>query len=267
MHNSLQEKREYLKTIEFESIKSLYDEKASLVEKIVDRTSYYVAKIMFLYTNFTANQVSIFRLFVVCVSGLFVLHSEYNFRIIGLFLLLIATMLDFTDGKLAKLRNQKTRLGAFLEDFGDFFTTFYSLTCITIYALNNLNYEDNYLFVLVIASNLFLFRLSSLFHKRYDEKYFKNNNNNNFGLDFKKTINNILINIIYPKSYPYSLFFTIRYLFLFALIFDMVAISLIMILSLSLFRSCIFIYVYVKSLSKTHEIAQKLAVFRQDNQC
>ncbi|XOJ84591.1 CDP-alcohol phosphatidyltransferase family protein [Methylophilaceae bacterium Uisw_099_01] len=258
MTKSHHQKKKHIENINLEKISSLYGGQQLFIEKIVDKFSFSLAKLIYLYTNISANQLSILRLFIVMISGIFVLQEEYFYRIIGLFLLIVATVLDFTDGKLAKLNKNKTKLGGFLEDFGDFFTTFYSLVCLTIYANNNLNYDHDYLFILVIATYLFLLKLSAIFDKIYSESKFKKNGNANFGFKFKNTINKILMNIVYPKSQPYSLFFTIRYLFLFGLLFDKILICLSLILFFSFLRTFVMIYVYVKSLSKNHEIARNL---------
>jgi phosphatidylglycerophosphate synthase len=258
MTKSYHQKKKNIERSNLKQVSSLYGGQQLFIEKIVDKFSFSLAKLIYLYTNTSANQLSILRLFIVMISGIFVLQDEYLYRIIGLFLLIVATVIDFTDGKLAKLSKNKTKLGRFLEDFGDFFTTFYSLVCLTIYANNNLDYVHDYFFILVIASNLFLLKLSAIFENIYSESKFKKNSNANFGFEFKNTINKIFINIVYPKAQPYSLFFTIRYLFLFGLLFDKVLICLFMIMFFSFFRTFVMIYVYVRSLSENHEIARNL---------
>jgi hypothetical protein len=77
--------------------------------------------VRFLYqTPVTPNQVTIASIIAGLISALFYLKGTSNaFAAAGLFIIL-KDLLDSTDGQLARVRRQYTRIGRFLDSIGDF---------------------------------------------------------------------------------------------------------------------------------------------------
>ena len=70
-------------------------------------------------TSITPNQITFLSFLTGIISGLFFYLAEPSFLIIGAILIFISYMLDYMDGRLAKIRNMRTRLGGFLDHVSD----------------------------------------------------------------------------------------------------------------------------------------------------
>lgn len=72
-----------------------------------------------------ANRISLLKLALVplfVAALLKYMHSEQElFRLLAIAIFLVATGCDFIDGYVARVKNQKTRLGTFLDPLGDKF--------------------------------------------------------------------------------------------------------------------------------------------------
>ena len=72
-------------------------------------------------TKITPNQITITGLIFVIVAGLFFVTGEYLNLIIGSAILFFSLVLDFTDGTLARMRNQASMFGDWLDAIIDEF--------------------------------------------------------------------------------------------------------------------------------------------------
>ena len=71
--------------------------------------------------GFTANGVTIFRIILYFASVLLLLLPQYIYTVCGAIGLILAFVLDFVDGHLARLRNEASYFGKFLDGVGDYF--------------------------------------------------------------------------------------------------------------------------------------------------
>lgn len=68
----------------------------------------------------SANSITVFRIFFYFVSILTLFVSSYLYTVCGALGLLVAFVLDFVDGNLARLRNEASYFGKFLDGVGDY---------------------------------------------------------------------------------------------------------------------------------------------------
>jgi hypothetical protein len=80
------------------------------------RIALFCAKI-----NMTPNTVTIISIFIGVAAGILFYYQELWINVIGMLLLVFANSLDSADGQLARITNNKSRLGRILDGFaGDF---------------------------------------------------------------------------------------------------------------------------------------------------
>ena len=109
-------------------IRSFSDTGRNYIERFLDNITVFLARVLVKYTNITANHISLFRLLICTIpGGVFLLFDDYWMRMVGLLLIFISAFLDMMDGKTARLRNEKTKLGEMLEDYGDSLSLIYLL--------------------------------------------------------------------------------------------------------------------------------------------
>lgn len=82
-----------------------------LVSLFYRKISIYLTRIL-LFTPITANQVTILGLIIGIISAFFFSGGNY---LIGAFLFMFAILLDFSDGEIARYRNNPTIKGVFLD--------------------------------------------------------------------------------------------------------------------------------------------------------
>ena len=61
--------------------------------------------------HITPNMITIFSIFIGVAAGLLFYPADLKTNVIGMLLLVIANLMDSTDGQLAKLTDNHTRLG------------------------------------------------------------------------------------------------------------------------------------------------------------
>lgn len=94
------------------------------------------------------NILTIFRIFLIpCFLGFMLYYKpgENEFRVVALFVFLLAVFTDALDGFLARVRHQKTKLGSFLDPLAD------KLLLITAYLVLTLNTELSVRLPLVVT--------------------------------------------------------------------------------------------------------------------
>lgn len=81
--------------------------------------------------HITPNMITIFSIFVGVAAGLLFYPANLKVNIIGMVLLVFANLLDSTDGQLARLTNNHTRLGRILDGLaGDLWFICIYLVCV-----------------------------------------------------------------------------------------------------------------------------------------
>ena len=66
------------------------------------------------------NSITVFRIFFYFASIFTLFVSSYLYTVCGALGLLVAFVLDFVDGNLARLRNDASYFGKFLDGVGDY---------------------------------------------------------------------------------------------------------------------------------------------------
>ncbi len=81
--------------------------------------------------HITPNMITVFSIFVGVAAGLLFYPADLKTNIIGMLLLVVANLMDSTDGQLARLTNNHTRLGRILDGLaGDFWFICIYLVCV-----------------------------------------------------------------------------------------------------------------------------------------
>ncbi len=77
-------------------------------------TGYKIAKLLAL-TPIHPNTVTWSRFFIVVVASILLAHTDYHFRVAGVILLQLFSILDKTDGGLARMKGIESKYGAWLD--------------------------------------------------------------------------------------------------------------------------------------------------------
>lgn len=78
------------------------------------------------------NVLTITRIFIIPIFITAIIYKRYNY---ALYLFLIAALTDILDGLFARLKNQKTTLGTFLDPLADKFLLVTAFIVLSIYGL------------------------------------------------------------------------------------------------------------------------------------
>ncbi len=73
----------------------------------------------FIKLHFTPNMVTLLSMFFGICGGILFYSQDIRVNIIGIFLEIFAAILDCSDGQVARLTNQRSRLGRILDGFSD----------------------------------------------------------------------------------------------------------------------------------------------------
>ncbi len=77
------------------------------------------------YTRFTPNQITIMSLIVGIFSAFSFLKGTWTYLILGAFLFEFSFILDYTDGRVARLKGLNSSFGAYLDVLSDFIRYFF----------------------------------------------------------------------------------------------------------------------------------------------
>lgn len=89
--------------------------------------------------NMTPTQVSVASLIIGCLGGvLFLFQDNYNLVILGSFCLVMAGILDSSDGQLARMTDQGTELGRIIDGIVDNVVFITAYVCAAFYLFNEL---------------------------------------------------------------------------------------------------------------------------------
>ena len=94
-----------LKSVETENIVDLY---------FYQPIGYQIARVL-KHTRITPNMVTVFSIFIGAGTGCMFYFDNLTYNIIGIFLLVIANILDCVDGQLARLTGIKSKIGRILD--------------------------------------------------------------------------------------------------------------------------------------------------------
>ena len=113
------------------------------------------------YTNLKPNTVSFISIFFLLISFPLIIYKYYFFAFLILFLNLF---LDNIDGELARVNNQSSKLGEFLEKINSdiFYIFFYNFICLSFYIENM--FELNYLILFIILSLVYFYIRQKISH-------------------------------------------------------------------------------------------------------
>ena len=112
-------------------------------------------------TSLTANHISLIYCISGAIAGLFLSSNIESLMIVGLLIFFLKNSLDWTDGFIAKIKNEKTAIGHILDTWGSHIGEISLMTSIGIYCYN----FTNNIFYLIIT-------ISILFFKSIDFKFF-----------------------------------------------------------------------------------------------
>lgn len=93
---------------------NLSDPNTNWRDKIYYSLSIYITKPI-LHTSITANQVSLFMIFLGLLSVIFFMEGSYKFLLIGLLIYHLSMFLDWVDGEVARCKKQGSLKGAYYD--------------------------------------------------------------------------------------------------------------------------------------------------------
>ena len=80
----------------------------------------YLWALLFMKLKWTPNMVTVLSLIIGGIGGSLFYYRPLSIRIIGILLVIWANILDSTDGQIARLTDQRSKLGRFLDGLSDF---------------------------------------------------------------------------------------------------------------------------------------------------
>lgn len=99
--------------------------KSSDTEELIDIYFYrpigYRLALLFRWMHVTPNAVTIASIFIGVAGGILFYYNDLSINIIGMLLLMLANSFDSADGQLARMTNNKSRLGRILDGFAGAF--------------------------------------------------------------------------------------------------------------------------------------------------
>lgn len=115
--------------------------------------------------GYTANQVTLFALFLSFISGIIILLSTFNIYLLFLIpIIMFSRMaLNAIDGMLAKEHNMKTKKGAILNELSDVFSDVFLYLPFVLFL-------DTYLVVIVVILSIISEFTGVLFQAVYDDR-------------------------------------------------------------------------------------------------
>lgn len=124
---------------------------------------------LFQFTSITANQISLIYCFLGLVAGILLASGVDFLMITGLVVFFLKGSMDWTDGLVARIKNQTSSVGHMLDTWGSHIGEMSLITAIGIFCFN---FSNNlvYLFLLIIILflNVIDFKLFS-FHQSFYE--------------------------------------------------------------------------------------------------
>lgn len=123
--------------------------------RFIDNLAYYPAKLL-LYTNLTANQVTVIWIVGQIIAALLMASGDYLTMVLALLAFHGFFIIDCSDGIIARYKKQFTLNGIYLDYLGHYITNPLLLICLGIGAAR-MQQDSIYLFIGILAAILFLF--------------------------------------------------------------------------------------------------------------
>ena len=84
-------------------------------DKIFTKPLGYLFTRFFIHIKWTPNMVTILSMFIGVAGGILFYPASFGWNLVGVLLVILANILDSTDGQMARLTGQKTALGRILD--------------------------------------------------------------------------------------------------------------------------------------------------------
>ena len=135
----------------------------SIVIYLLSLISYLITP-FFLFFNIHPNTITFLNFLIAITSIALIFLGQTKFFILGIILYFLFRILDFCDGNVARLTNQASFYGRFLDSVLDIFYESFLILSIGFYCLKYYNSEK--LFFLAIISSIFSI-YSTCIHDKY----------------------------------------------------------------------------------------------------
>ncbi len=89
------------------------------LERIINRKFSILITRLLIKTPVIPNHITVISILTGLTAAFFLSTGEYGYAILGSFIFLISTILDCTDGEIARLRYQESKYGSLLDIIGD----------------------------------------------------------------------------------------------------------------------------------------------------
>jgi len=156
-------------------------------------------------TKITANQITIFRIILNIASLILFIHATFFSTVLGFILFQFHEILDSVDGMYARLKNQRSKIGVWLEQFFDtVFSDGNGLLGLAIsYGAYKLTDNINYFILLILSlSSVHLYEVfkrtfdisqkkQELQHKEYGDDYLPI-----LGIGYKAGLKNLYLTLL-----------------------------------------------------------------------
>ena len=91
------------------------EETEEFFDKIFTKPLGYLFTRFFIHIGWTPNMVTILSMFIGVAGGILFYPASFGWNLFGVILVIIANILDSTDGQMARLTGQKSALGRILD--------------------------------------------------------------------------------------------------------------------------------------------------------
>lgn len=91
------------------------EETEEFFDKIFTKPLGYLFTRFFIHIKWTPNMVTILSMFIGVAGGILFYPASFGWNLVGVLLVILANILDSTDGQMARLTGQKTALGRILD--------------------------------------------------------------------------------------------------------------------------------------------------------
>lgn len=173
------------------------------IKQIYRQMSYYIAEKL-RHSSITPNQITLTRIILIFLSSLFIINDNYFLHLITAILIIFFSFLDALDGSLAKIKNQFSLLGTWLDPQIDrlgFLILFMAI------AFNLSKQSEFYIYLTMYVLVIFYFRglISSDIRTKDKFKILREDQGNNEAKHSKRNIKkNNLLSMIKLQTSPHT---------------------------------------------------------------
>jgi phosphatidylglycerophosphate synthase len=223
-----------------------------------EKTGEFLAKI-FAKTKATPNQITFIRFFTLIPISVYLFSlNQHLTNILAVFLLYLDVVLDYVDGRLARMKNLKSEIGAWLDEFEDKITQVVILMGIIWGVYMTSGKDSRWLFVgltLILATNIQSF-IGAYFKEKYNLYY---ETLPNFWEFFKnKKISkweSFLKDWLAPKNFFYTLVATYSYFIVLGAVFNIMRWMVLAMTILGLLHGLIMCYIFARTIIEKKRVS------------